>query len=458
MARRRQDQPPNPLLRAAQRGERRLSLSGSGRVMSRQELAEAVNTYLWDVYQQRENLDENHIGKLERGEHRWPGERRREAFRAVLHAEADSDLGFYITRGTRRVGPDSVIEETDAACDDAVIVKIVVDGHVHTIQLSRRGLFEAVTGSLAAPLLAESPTQMRAAVDPAVVDHFAALRALLVDSDNRLGAASVLPTARHQLGLIAQLRRQTRGSLHEQLLRTEARWAEFAGWLSDDVGDRAAGVWWLSQSITMAQEANDLDFSAYLFARMAQRAADGADEDRVLGLAQAATRVVTTHPHVRAFAALQQALSHAVARERYLFQSAISDALTLIEDHTAQHGDLGSFCTTPYVIAQEGEGWLRLSRPKTAAKRFGQALAIWPAPFQRDRGLYLSRAAAAQLASKEPDEAATTALEALKLADATRSTRIRREVVALGQRLTPFEDRPAVTALLPALAPPTPVP
>lgn len=66
--------------------------------MSRQELAEAVNAYLWETYRQRENLDETDIGKLERGDHRWPGKRRREAFRAVLKVATDAEIGFYIIR------------------------------------------------------------------------------------------------------------------------------------------------------------------------------------------------------------------------------------------------------------------------------------------------------------------------------------------------------------------------
>jgi hypothetical protein len=66
--------------------------------MSRQELADAVNAYIWREHNIEERLDANDIGKLERGEHRWPGARRREAFRAVLHASTDAQLGFYITR------------------------------------------------------------------------------------------------------------------------------------------------------------------------------------------------------------------------------------------------------------------------------------------------------------------------------------------------------------------------
>jgi hypothetical protein len=70
--------------------------------MSRQELAEAVNAWLagaGERAQREATLDANHIGKLERGEHRWPNDLRREAFRQVLDAATDAELGFYIIRG-----------------------------------------------------------------------------------------------------------------------------------------------------------------------------------------------------------------------------------------------------------------------------------------------------------------------------------------------------------------------
>src|SRR5262245_43634070 len=95
--------PPNDLLRRARR--RLPSPSGSGRPMSRQELADAVNAYLAgkdeERYQREATLDAHHIGKLERGEHRWPNDVRREGFRHVLKAATDTDLGFYIVRGLR---------------------------------------------------------------------------------------------------------------------------------------------------------------------------------------------------------------------------------------------------------------------------------------------------------------------------------------------------------------------
>ena len=47
--------------------------------MSRQELADEVNAYL--AGKTSRLMDATHVGKLERGDHRWPFKEYREAFR-----------------------------------------------------------------------------------------------------------------------------------------------------------------------------------------------------------------------------------------------------------------------------------------------------------------------------------------------------------------------------------------
>ncbi|MEV0810916.1 XRE family transcriptional regulator [Micromonospora sp. NPDC050200] len=330
----------------------------------------------------------------------------------------------------------------------------MIEGRPRQVQLSRRALLHAISGSLVAPLAGVDAALWAdtVRVDPALVEHFAVLRSVLVESDNRVGAAAILPTARQQLGHIAHFRRVAQGGLHDAFLRTEARWAEFAGWLSDDLGDRAAGDWWLAQALTMAQEARDAEFTAYVFARMAQRAAEATDRDRVLGLARAADRNGGHRAPVRAFAALQRAHGHAIAGNTSAFQAAVDDAHHLVAGTPADDGDLGSFCTTPYVWAQEGDGWRRLGRPHAAVKCFDRALDAWPESYRRERGLYLARTAAAYAAACEPQRAATTALAALELARLTRSARTRREVAAVGGHLTTmFPTEPGVADLHAAL-------
>ncbi|MFD9703860.1 hypothetical protein [Lentzea sp. NPDC059081] len=83
---------PNNLLRAAR--ERTPSRVAPGEPMSRRELAEAVNRWLWVTTAERYELDAHSIGRWERGAVRWPGAHYRAALRSVLSAETDADLGF----------------------------------------------------------------------------------------------------------------------------------------------------------------------------------------------------------------------------------------------------------------------------------------------------------------------------------------------------------------------------
>ncbi|MDT5031933.1 MAG: hypothetical protein QOC94_2104 [Actinoplanes sp.] len=87
------DDDPNYLLASARCALN--SPSGSGQAMSRQELAEAVNAYLWATREKHDGADATYIGHLEQGRTRWPNALRREALRAVLGARTDAELGFF---------------------------------------------------------------------------------------------------------------------------------------------------------------------------------------------------------------------------------------------------------------------------------------------------------------------------------------------------------------------------
>jgi hypothetical protein len=124
---------PNDLLRQARL--RMSSPSGSGRPMSRQELADAVNAYLWKQYEHAANLDANYVGKLERGDHRWPQDLYREAFRVVLGVATDRVLGFFIVRHMALV-PATDPDVTDI--DPAAVAVGVTAGLDGTDQIARQ--------------------------------------------------------------------------------------------------------------------------------------------------------------------------------------------------------------------------------------------------------------------------------------------------------------------------------
>lgn len=93
---------PNDHLRRAR--ERVESPNATGQPLSRQELAELVNAWVYENTTPPKILetDANYLGQLERGRIRWPQDSdRRAGFRAVLGAATDAELGFRRPRRTR---------------------------------------------------------------------------------------------------------------------------------------------------------------------------------------------------------------------------------------------------------------------------------------------------------------------------------------------------------------------
>ncbi|MGH3823941.1 MAG: XRE family transcriptional regulator [Pseudonocardiaceae bacterium] len=88
----------NDLLRAAR--ERTASPANPEDGLTREELAELVNAYIWEHHHKMVALDANHLGKMERGIVSWPSKLYREALRAILGAPTDAALGFINTRRT----------------------------------------------------------------------------------------------------------------------------------------------------------------------------------------------------------------------------------------------------------------------------------------------------------------------------------------------------------------------
>ncbi|WP_454852285.1 hypothetical protein [Promicromonospora soli] len=92
--------------RLRRRREGTPSPSGSGLPMTRAELAEAVNQYIWKTSHEERHLDVDTLARYERGISRWPNAVYRDGLRAVLGVETDADLGFHATRRGKTAIPD----------------------------------------------------------------------------------------------------------------------------------------------------------------------------------------------------------------------------------------------------------------------------------------------------------------------------------------------------------------
>lgn len=149
------------------------SSSGSGRPVSRQELADAVNAYAHAPAGCCRTVGARYVGRLGRGEHRWPFEPYRTALREILGKTTNADLGFFIIQGHAQ-DPEVSPEES----------------RLSGRRLSASGADLGRPVSVAA---ADGPVMMaRAAVVRVTVSIYAETVTVLVPRDDMTGAVAVL--------------------------------------------------------------------------------------------------------------------------------------------------------------------------------------------------------------------------------------------------------------------------
>ena len=177
---------PNDQLRRAR--ERIESPHATGEPLSRQELAELVNAWVFEHQERVIELDANYIGKLEQGTIRWPREPdRRAAFRAVLGVATDAELGFRRPRRSR-----TTVAEVDRQ------------------QFLRAGLGATVAAAAGQSALAELITPTQPTPVPSVVglDEVAGVRTAATTFagwDARYGGGLVREAVNAQLRHCAEL-------------------------------------------------------------------------------------------------------------------------------------------------------------------------------------------------------------------------------------------------------------
>jgi hypothetical protein len=267
------------------------------------------------------------------------------------------------------------------------------------------------------------------------------LLGLLSHHDSMCGPRQVRDAVRHEIQLIAEYRAVARGDLRIALLRVEARWSWFLGWLNHDAGDSHGADSWADRALRIAQEAVEPDMVAWVLLHRSQWAATRSDPRRVTMLADAARQTSGISAQIRALCALRQADGQALAGDAATCERSLADAHALLDgaERTTPWDDQGVHLTAPYVLADEARCWLRL-RPGTAIPMLEEVLRLWPADRTRGRGIHRARLALACAAAGEPERAAAEGCEAVRVARATGSNVIARELRRLDHALATCES------------------
>lgn len=446
MTRRRHTGPPNELLSDARR--RLGSPSGSGRRMSRQEIADAVNRYLAGKGYNEADIDANYIGKLERGEHRWPRDSRREAFRAVLGAVSDAALGFYVVRG-----------EPHEAVNDA---QIEVD-RLQTADGGRRALLGGVAGLVAAlGLFGRGPHGDRnARIGGSDVARLNAVVALYRSMDYESGGGVLrVEAGRFAEAASSLANRPCNDAIKPALLAAIANARQLAGWAAFDTGHHSdAQRHWLSAERT-AVAASDLRLAArvrYCQARQFQHLHHNGDALDTLRLAHDHLAGRAT-PAINAMLHGAEAASLAARGDRQEALTALgaaTDAFDRIDPD--REPEWMRFYDRGELLAQYGRVHRDLARAnerhgKAAVRWVSEAIAAFGPQNVRSTVLNEVGLCSGLFLAGEPQEAVTVGTRAIQHSNQLTSQRVHDRIRNLRRDMHRYATDPQVAEFSRALS------
>lgn len=409
---------PNNKLRAAR--EATPSRANPGEPMSRAELAQTVNTYLWEASRRKRtySLTEHTLGRYERGEIRWPSAAYRQGLRAVLNVTTDADLGFWPTRRGNTVRP-----------DQPTTLAVTYSGAVD--------LGMAPTDFLAL-VTARTPVPQR--IGWSEVDHVRAVTRAVATSENVHGGGLSAEAGVSQLRWSGQLLDATASNdVRRAMFEAVGNLSGVVAYSAFDIADYQSAdqcfqfaLWCADQSGSWALRANTL-------AEMSRKAAYLGDLDEALSLIEFAQvrsdRVsATAQAMMAAIRARLLALlgRHAEARAevdradaRFVDRDPTSDPAWLCYYDEAEHQGSTGRALIPVALT--------MNRLDLAAPRLAAAIRLHNEDYPRSRTFSRTRLASLIMASGDPHEAVLIGRQAMADALPLRSSRIVNELHGLAR-------------------------
>ncbi|GAA4242307.1 hypothetical protein GCM10022254_74830 [Actinomadura meridiana] len=395
---------------------------------------------------------------------RWErGRRRPEAWLAALAAGLDverSVLEAAAERDRRRALPDArgmwpqpIVAEALPSQQTGTVE--TDDEWTRVSELLRRTFLKRGVAAITLPTVGVAELQHIAAAledarryaDAALVEHFRRRIDEAAGLDRTVGAAASIPIVLGLVTAIDQTARDARPDVRRALLRTAALAAELLGWFYRDLGAGHPAGYWRDRAMEWAQTAADSAMQGYVLLKKAQAAWDERDAVGMMAFVQAVQEGPwRLPPHVQAEAAQQAARAHAMLdQDVTAMESEIEQARELLTEATSSAG-MGSHFNKALFELQVAICHAEVGRPDRALELY-EAHLTQAAFSKRDFGYFLSLKGAAYAATKDPDNAAASALSALEIARATDSARTHREVLRVVGRLRTWRQRPAVQEL-----------
>jgi hypothetical protein len=443
---------PNELFRAARL---RLKSDFGDGPPSREEVADRVNRVM-DPRSKDGPVTGNDIGKVERGLVSYPREYRRRAYRTVLGARTDAEIGL----SNRRVRPAdtlrSAVEEVPATVADGLLGagEEAPPGAAEPIMTPPAGL------GITAPALTLGDLDRADAVmrdarryfDESLVVFLGEELARCAVDDGLRGPRYALPAALGILSIVQRNARAVKWTVRRPLLQVGARAAEFTGWLYRDAGHPAAADYWRDRASEWAMEATDFAMPGYILIKKSQAAWDARNATRMLGLAEAVQAGPWRLPaRVMAEAVQQQARGLAMLLStRRRVDDTLKKARDLLDEGSADKTPLALHYDRVLFEVQTAICYGESGRPEEAAEIYEAN--VKPDMFSaRDYAYFTALRAQNLVAASLPDDAASIGISVVSDARDAGSSRTVGELARLRDNLAPWRQRPAVAAFIKAL-------
>ncbi|MGH3821463.1 MAG: helix-turn-helix domain-containing protein [Pseudonocardiaceae bacterium] len=421
----------NDRLRAAR--ERTASLICPDDCLSRQELAELINSWVWDHHHKVVEASANWVGQLERGKIRWPGRLYREALRAIFGVSTDAALGFANTR------------------------RAVVKLDVKRKQFLNLGVGALTLGPLAALLDGVSePTPIPHRIGTTEIEQIRTAETVFAGWDFTYGGGLAREAVMGQLRWSARLLDESTcpARLSSELHSAVGALADTAGYMAFDAGayDDARRVFRFA--LTCAEKAGDWDLRAVVLDSMALLEIRVGQPDEGLTLAeQALVRADRLTETVQGL--LHTTRSRALAKMRRGQDTLI--AVGAAEDHFAQATPANDppfldYWNAAFLTGNTGQALFDLAiaghHCEDAADRLTTAAAEHhTAGRARSQAICLTKLASLTMVTGDPIQAAAIGIKALNTASTIRSHRVTDDLRELFRYAAAHQHRDEVAHL-----------
>jgi len=298
-----------------------------------------------------------------------------------------------------------------------------------------------------------SPAQASVAQAEAATATFAAMFGQLRLLGQRVFPGVLLPTLIAQTQTLRGLAASARNPPRSALLGLAARYAEYTGWMAQEIGDDHAALWWTDEAVRLADAAGEPEMGAYALVRRALVGMYRGDAAETIELARMAQADPRASERVRGLAALREAQGHALTADR----SQCDRALERGRKHLVRSGYepgtavLGSSAVADPAAMTTGWCLYDLGLPAAAAVTLGGEIARLPGHACKARMRFSARQALAYAAAGELDHACELTRELLISAQELASATIRLDLIRLARALNRWPTHSSVRDLQPEL-------